>query len=77
MSKKKPNSMYFSFFGNCYSTFYNLIKRENGMEKEESEETTWMFLPIIYYHFILLANLIESRLVSQMSAICTTSLTAS
>ena len=43
-----PNSMYFSFFGNCYSTFYNLIKREYGMEKEESEETTWMFLPIIY-----------------------------
>ena len=40
--------MYFSFFGNCYSTFYNLIKRENGMEKEESEETPKLFLPILY-----------------------------
>ena len=36
--------MYFSFFGNCYSTFYNLIKRENG----ESEETPKLFLPILY-----------------------------
>ena len=29
------------------------------------------------YYFILLANLMGSRLVSQISAICTTSLTAS